>query len=707
MPAAVSRPYKRAFWGPVLCKSLGSAGQLFRHLTSILIPSLPRHGDLSTDDIAAHLGPSIDFWRVVTGTPDFWSHAIMMSRQLKTLAPIVTSTGSNPVFNAFAGPLHLVWRNVPAKLRKQLMAGQSPYNLAEYLPPPHNNGQWHPTFSESEYFESVGGFFIAKYGPDSTDLTLLILNLHPGVSKYRPAESYFSESIILAVSAMERLALQIVQGWHEEKLDPDRSDEQATRSYLTNLKKAVEDAVVKTGLRKYLDNLKARYRRRSHVSRYLESKARPSRSSPSSVAAPSPVAPPYEIPGLTNTSTLGTAREAQLTELLAFLTYVIDGGFPKEARMFVPFHHRDDVHSEAFRTWFLELAPGIRISYSARVWGNDEQAHQNTLNNQERFAADTAAHSRGGLTTAGKSQAAKSLGILVPRACVGLADPVNAPPQWIKKFPLGSLGSQRTWRGGVCNCGGILIAEDNNAKHECPDGRSSFIRDMHFPQLQRFIYPHDLFSEMNYVPYVPNPNPLARLDVQDVLARAGNVALAKTLFPETDFAPLTGSIYVSRKCADPIHDNNVHVAMALDVAVGALSLSRCPPELWPTIGADRAKAWQGHCEGWLDIKPKDKKHKQHYVVTCDWGYFAVMTRYQSGVFEHQCTGANHLRTADPATGKRIRGAQGRGGAKDCGTQRSHAVDSIYDLPPDYIRRLVYYEFIAKFIVFPSPMMVSR
>ncbi|KAJ7746445.1 hypothetical protein DFH07DRAFT_1038267 [Mycena maculata] len=101
---------------------------------------------------------------------------------------------------------------------------------------------------------------------------------------------------------------------------------------------------------------------------------------------------------------------------------------------------------------------------------------------------------------------------------------------------------------------------------------------------------HTILSDPDLRALVPGHDArLVSIKIKSIMELPGNLGCARSLFHATDFTSLTGDIYVLSSCTDPAEDNPAHLAMALDVAMGALSLSRCPSDLWPTTGADRSK----------------------------------------------------------------------------------------------------------------------
>jgi hypothetical protein len=578
----------------------GPGPQLFRHLQSLLDPELGCDGDLTEEEIARHLGSSVDFWRVVTGTPDYWRHCKWMERLIVPIKPIVLSTWSNGVLAAVAlGSLSLVSSAIPSSVRDIIDKGMTPFDIDQHLPPPHDNKSWYPKLEDETYLNSIGSLFIAQYGPDASHVTLLIPNLHSGVAKYRSREAHLVESIILSVGAIERVALGHVQLLHEAGVDPDWNNEVNLRAYFSQLKEDVERDIVARGLRSYLDNAKKQYRSRTQMSRHLERQSRPTRSSAASASAP------YVIPGITHTSARGAARVAQLEKITLHVSSLVEAGFPEAAFRIVPYHLREAIHTEAFRSWFLSLLPDIRISCSSRIWGNSEEAYLATVANHTKFAANKAAHSAGGKATAEKTRAAKAItdhpSNKLRLALTQGSDLIKVPPSGRKERPLGSLPSHSGWRFAFClMCSDLMLTKDNDTTHKCADGLVLPVRDKHIPSLRRLLYPHDILGNPDLTSLVPKYDDLlTEVHIPGIFTRPGNLAKAKMLFPDTDFTGLLGSIHVSPCSIDPIADNDLHLAMALDIAVVTMGLSRCPRHLWPTSATHRSKAWVGNTD-WLD-----------------------------------------------------------------------------------------------------------
>ncbi|KAJ7885989.1 hypothetical protein B0H13DRAFT_2535311 [Mycena leptocephala] len=509
---------------------------------------------------------------------------------------------------------------------------------------------WHPIQKDGAYLDSIGQLFISRYGPDACDIGLLIPNLDPGVCKYRARESLLAETIITIVCAIERTAVAYVQVLHDDGVDPSRTNVEALWMYLEQLRDTIEQELKRSGLCKALEDAKAAYREET----------------------------------------------AQFDFFLEHVLTLVKAGFAKQAFFLVPFHFRsvEELRSEEFKAWFIALLSDIRISCSARVWGNTEEANENTLRVHAAFASNSVAHRKGGQATGRKatlSAAERRELFAVPMSALRvilreIGDIITKPPPRRKKTP-GVLSSHDTWRWCFClACGSFIVAEDENVQHSCPNEPLKRVQDANFPNLRRITYPHHILADPDLAPLVPQFLDLVTpIQVQDVFSVPANQALARTLFPSLDLSGLQGTIWADRNCADSQKDGQLHVAMALDLA--ASSLSQCPPEIWPVTAADRAKAWVKDCSPWL----KGKRH----VMRCAFDHFALMTRRNTtGQIDHSCPGKLLDRPFDPDTGRRAMGTRERGGPRDCGTQQSHAVTTIYDLPPEYIQRVVYTALIA-------------
>ncbi|KAJ7468541.1 hypothetical protein FB451DRAFT_1177329 [Mycena latifolia] len=666
-------------------ENTGKALQLFRHILSLCHPALRVPGDISLSNLRQHAGASFDWWAFITGTPDIWVHDLHGSRLMIVVEPIVTSVWSNPVFSAFAmGHLQLVWQNIPEDIQHSFLAGVTPSSITEFLPPPHDDLNWHATCTDGAYHDVIGTLLVAQYGPSPAALTLLIPNIDCGASKYRAGESALVEEILTLVCAIESVALQHVQMLHDAGINPDRTDASQTRGYFEELKDRVEFEVEEIGLRARLTATKASYHARAKISRHLEAQRRPtlSRGSPLSRA------PPYEIPGFTRTSTPGPAREVQLQRLLAHFDSQVQAGFPEDAFRLIPFHLRDHVHTDEFRDWFLGLPEDIRISCSAQVWGNSAAANDRTLANQAAFAGNTAAHRKGGKATADKTRAAQALAnapaTLLRRWIQETADPIRSPPPRRKYQSPEILASSDTWRHGECpRCSERLFAVDENAKHLCTDGTKYKIIDSVFDYLSRVAFPHHLLGHPDLRPLIPRFLDLVtELDVATIFADSDNRAQARQLFPALDFQLLTGRIYVANNCVQRTPNNTrVQIAMSLDL------VAESPPNLWPVTSAEIAKAWVGDADAWL--------HDDYYVVRCAFGHFGIQKPRTGPYFDHACRGTILQRLFPQGSNTRVVGRRAKGLDRDCGTQWHHKIVDIYDLPPAHLRR-----HIMKFFITP-------
>ncbi|KAF7339434.1 hypothetical protein MSAN_02157600 [Mycena sanguinolenta] len=666
----------------------GQGLQLFRHLLRLLNPRIPEQGDIPEETIAAEIGPTIDFYRLVSGTPNFWIHALGTSRILMALKPVVVSTHSKPVFTAICeGNLHLVWRNVPNTAAHQILSAHIPSNIFQYLPPAHENPLWHPICSDGTFLDNVGRLLICRYGAEDGDLALVIPNLDPGVSKYRARESVLAETIITLVSAIDNVAVAQVQQLLDGGFPVPRDDAGRRRQYLENLRSAIEAHLADTGLRAELDKVKAAYRRHTEVARHLEHMQHSVQQYKSGL----PRADPYEIPFVTHASASGAARVEQHKYLMAYFEELVSNGLSERASVLIPFQYREDFKSDGYRTWFMKLKPGTRISNSARVYGNTPEAQANATRSHEALASNKAAQSAGGRKTADNHKAKKEH-LAVPQNMLqymlqDTSDLLKKPPHRQQKD--GVLSLSHTHRWCFCpQCSTLVLAYDENHKHTCGND-TVVIRPSYFPSLKRIIYPHDIIDDPVFAPYLPQfTDILHEITIDSIFASGSNRKLANSVFPPLDlathplpFSTFQGSIWVAKGSTDRKKNATLHVAMALDRC--AESLSRCPAHLLPVTAEDTAKAWA------KDVLKIVEGGLNYSVVRCGWGYFGLLVPHTGPYFDHACAGTIHRRPVDPTTNHRKMGTRSKGGDRDCGTQQSHEITTAFDLPPEYIRRLIY------------------
>ncbi|KAJ6482758.1 hypothetical protein C8R45DRAFT_1150364 [Mycena sanguinolenta] len=636
----------------------GKGLQEFRHILRILEPRIPERGDIPERIIAAHVGPSMDFFRLVSGTLNFWFHTLGTSTLLVSLKPVVISTHSNAVFAAVGlGYLHLVWRGFPEAVVCQILSARIPPDVVRHLPA-HEDPFWHPTCSDGAYLDSVGTLLICRYGRDELDLALVIPNLDPGVSKYRGRESVFAETILTLVSAIDNIAVALVQQLHD-----------AGRMVAGGPSRWSRGAA---GLRAELDEAKAAYRRHTEVVRHLEHMRQPvQRNSPLSRADD------YEIPGITHASASGAARVDQYEFFITYIDELIANGLSERAFVLVPSEFRDDIKSDGFRQWFLKLKPGIRISNSARTLGNTPEARANALRSREALPNNKAALSAGGKASAAKSKAQKDI-LAIPanmlkKMLEDTGDLIKNPPFMQKEG--GSLSLAHTHRWCVCpNCPDLVLASDQNHTH------TSHRVPSRYPGKRPLLPPCSAY----------NPVPII---IESIFATRANRKLAKSVFSAFDlsthplpFDTFKGSIWVAKDSANPEANATLHVASALDRF--AASLSRCPAHLLPATAEDYAKAWAG------DVLKIVKGDQNYFVMRCAFGHFQVMSPRTGPYFDHSCPGTYALRPVDPATGRRPVGSRYKGGDRDCKTQQWHEVKTTFDLPPEHIRRLIHRKLIV-------------
>ncbi|TDL26821.1 hypothetical protein BD410DRAFT_894776 [Rickenella mellea] len=120
--------------GGTYADNAGEALRLHRHILTLLNDQIPAFGTLTDTVIAQHIGPFIDFWRLLV-TKGFihWS-AAFLSRYLCVLQPLVIIAFSNPVNRMLrGGSLADVWSKCKDNdTQDSFLRGQSPANLSEF-----------------------------------------------------------------------------------------------------------------------------------------------------------------------------------------------------------------------------------------------------------------------------------------------------------------------------------------------------------------------------------------------------------------------------------------------------------------------------------------------------------------------------------------------------------------------------------------------
>ncbi|KAJ7499441.1 hypothetical protein FB451DRAFT_1549066 [Mycena latifolia] len=221
--------------------------------------------------------------------------------------------------------------------------------------------------------------------PEPTSLALLLPNFDCGVSKYEPGLAYLAEEIIHLVGIIEQVALRTQEELRLMDLTPDRADPEACWEYFETLRDAIELKLTTTGIRARLEAVKLQYSRSAEVSRHLRTlKADYS----NTVAAPDTVAAPYEIPGITQCQPKGHLRVAQYEEIMSLARLLARGGMNLDPYHLIPFQFRNDMFGEGYKDWFFSRDDHIRISASAKAYGNSQAAYDKAIAGQQRFAAD-------------------------------------------------------------------------------------------------------------------------------------------------------------------------------------------------------------------------------------------------------------------------------------------------------------------------------
>ncbi|KAK7038012.1 hypothetical protein R3P38DRAFT_2903929, partial [Favolaschia claudopus] len=215
----------------------GPALKVFRHIMAMIEPLIPADGDLTSDVIARYIGPTLDLWPLTPKPHSFWHHCLWLSRTMIATGVIITSSWSEVVNAAIGGGyLGLVWRSIPDELRTEVLAGNTPLELEDFLPP-LSARFWTPRPPTiHEYIRRLGCLFIVQHGPSPFHIHLNVPCLHAGGIKHDAAQAYCMFTIIMHSESVYRVALAEVKLMEEEGLVLRRSSSEETWAYFLKLK---------------------------------------------------------------------------------------------------------------------------------------------------------------------------------------------------------------------------------------------------------------------------------------------------------------------------------------------------------------------------------------------------------------------------------------------------------------------------------------
>ncbi|KAJ7468392.1 hypothetical protein B0H11DRAFT_1920957 [Mycena galericulata] len=658
----------------------GRGIQTFCLVQCNLNPRIPLTGDLSTIIIAECLGSSIDFWRFILKHPYYWLHLVWLSRLLGIVRPVLLSSWSNAVFTMLtSGALRSVWGWLTLPIRTSLRSGITPEDILYHLPPatPH----WYPLSTDGSYLQSVGNLFIVPYNEDAAALALLIPNFHSGVCKYEPALAYLAEKIIHLVGMIEHVALALVEDLTVQGVIPNRSDPNLAWEYFESLRQAIEVKLATTDVRTQLENTKQQYSCLARTSRKLRTLKT---DYSNTVAAPDTVAAPYIIPGITESTPRGAPRVAQYHIIMELARSLMKGGMNPDPYHLIPFQFREDIFGSACMEWFMSREENIRYSAAARAYGGSLKAHENSLAGQQRFAADTAAHSRGGFAATEVLRAKRKEREDSREKLRKIAEVISEPLRVRKgQKPNGNHSTVDDNPYGLCpHCGAWILGIDQNCYHKCePNSSPVKLTEDNIPSLIRLLYVHDIYNNEELASYLPSLTDLRlrRLPTQEIMDRSGNMDVLLTTFPGADVSRVESwpSIYVR---ADDV-DEDIEFTLAVDSILPMLST--CPSDFVPINSKQRGAPW-GSCRA-----PPDEWIGKH-LLRCDFGTLALVNPPLQHHYDHACSQTaqreNAERQEKQCLGLKYSQNKSAGGPRDCGTQQATPITSLLQLPSEYLRR---------------------
>ncbi|KAJ7477044.1 hypothetical protein B0H11DRAFT_2234996 [Mycena galericulata] len=527
---------------------------------------------------------------------------------------------------------------------------------------------------------SVGNLFIVPYNEDAAALALLIPNFHSGVCKYEPALAYLAEKIIHLVGMIEHVALALVEDLRVQGVIPNRSDPNLAWEYFESLRQAIEVKLATTDVRTQLENTKQQYSCLARTSRKLRTLKT---DYSNTVAAPDTVAAPYIIPGITESTPRGAPRVAQYHIIMELARSLMKGGMNPDPYHLIPFQFREDIFGSACMEWFMSREENIRYSAAARAYGGSLKAHENSLAGQQRFAADTAAHSRGGFAATEVLRAKRKEREDSREKLRKIAEVISEPLRVRKgQKPNGNHSTVDDNRYGLCpHCGAWILGIDQNCYHKCePNSSPVKLTEDNIPSLIRLLYVHDIYNNEELASYLPSLTDLRlrRLPTQEIMDRSGNMDVLLTTFPGADVSRVESwpSIYVR---ADDV-DEDMEFTLAVDSILPMLST--CPSDFVPINSKQRGAPW-GSCRA-----PPDEWIGKH-LLRCDFGTLALVNPPLQHHYDHACSQTAQRENAERQEKQRLglKYSQNKsaGGPRDCGTQQATPITSLLQLPSEYLR----------------------
>ncbi|KAI7852510.1 hypothetical protein BDC45DRAFT_571105 [Circinella umbellata] len=302
-----------------------------------------------------------------------------LCRYIKVTKPIIIITLSHQVFSMFDIDLFkTAWksRDVRSRFLEQTTSPNNFTRFGDFI-----RTGYPTTAFEETYREYIGEVSIVMYGPDDTDLALMIPMRHPGSLRHDPALAHYkAEEIFLVACCSNVLDMIVRRRLHNGEVRPNEHG--ALLQWLQDIRNEYNRIVTDNDLHRRLNNIKnmlqtrestilalriadARTRNNLNEQRIVQRQYGPQTSR----------SEPLRFLGEIN----GTIRANQLQQLRAIYQ---DRQARGRVNRIVPCPLQIENPVEAvYRTWFMNARPGTIIYRVANATGNNPMTN---LTEEER-----------------------------------------------------------------------------------------------------------------------------------------------------------------------------------------------------------------------------------------------------------------------------------------------------------------------------------
>ncbi|KAJ6520472.1 hypothetical protein C8R45DRAFT_919214 [Mycena sanguinolenta] len=646
--------------------TVGLGPQEHRHMLRVLHPTIPNTGNLSIDVLAQHVGPILDFWRLILLHLLYWLHVLWLSRMLGVIRPIVLVSQSNPIAAMVqAGDLTGAWQHLSDGDRQALQAGTTPDGLDIRLPERryrHLRGE--------DFTKLIGKPVIIRTGPNPAHLSIHLPHADYGRLKYDPILKRKRWNVDFFVEVVSEIFVRMAATALDREGAIDWEDALAVRQFLEGIMAAAQVVIEESGVGAALAAAKNAARREELSVSFLRalrtSKLRHEQWVESGQEG--------NAQGARTTITAapaGEQREAQLEAILEQAWMLDSFDLLPDPDHLAPYEHA--ILSDTWPGWFRKLKDGADVVNAANAKGRNEAGVVRARANQARI---------------GPWSHANAVQVVVDPVAFARQQMRRAISQTapVAKYTVNEF--DKSARMGRCTiCQTFVVGHHNQSYHKCTDGTRHLLNKEEFPDLERILYAHDILGNPSMEAAFEDPADVAAefclvpMSVREILQSPRTFEILGAILRPDDLAALSAVFPTVDKelrvflPEDRLDDYDLRVTLAIDVVLSVYS--NCEDRFLPQASANRL-AWTTKqaemLKAWFE-----QRNKPLVIVVCDGPseyeglpHFMIVDNATRGVrddtwlVKRSCPLCNH---------KRPKG------------RRFFQVTTLLDLPPHHARFL--------------------